>query len=154
MSIKIYCIKSLILKSPKLTSQCAEVFTQNSSAFCICTKHSHQLPPKPPSDFIKSSINVLCIKPRLFLSTTGTAKTCPLRFLPCVPVPATPLPTGRPLAHLCLVPAASSTACKMRLPQQSSRFRSTTDWGCIVQTHPTPLVQEGYIGSSPICKLN
>lgn len=40
------CIKSLNLKSPKLTWQCAEVFTQTSSAFRICTKHSHQLPPK------------------------------------------------------------------------------------------------------------
>lgn len=101
MSIKIYCIKSLALKSPKLTSQCAEVFTQTSSAFCICTKHSRRLPPKPPSDFINQCF---IPKTKIFLSNTGTAKICPLRLLPCVPVPATPLPAGRPLAHLCSVP--------------------------------------------------
>lgn len=108
--------KTPYFEKPKANSTLRWGFRSNFLSFSCCTKCSHQLPPKSPSDFIKSWINALCLEPRLFLSSKSTAKICPLHFLPCVPIPATRVPTGRPLAHLLLT--ARGTHSKMRLPQQ------------------------------------
>lgn len=148
MSVKTSCIKPLILKSPKSTPPCAEVFAPTSLAFHVCTKCSHHLPPKPPSDFIKSWINATCLEPRLFLSYQSTAKICPLHFLPRVPIPTTHVPAGSPSLTSCSLPGAHTG--KRDFP---SRFCSTTDSGYIIQTHSTPPVQEGYLGPSPEYKL-
>lgn len=103
----IYGIKSLILQSTKLTSQHAELSIQTSAAFCTLPGHPCQLPPTSPFDFIKPWTDTRHVKPRLFLSNKGTAKTRQPRLPFCGRVPSIPCPHRVPWPlYVALPPAA------------------------------------------------
>lgn len=108
-------------------------------------------PPKPPSDFIKNWINVLRLKPRLFLSNKGTAKICPLCFLPCVPVPATPS-ACRQVPRSPLLSVQLPARCQQHsLQNENSAAVPQVSLHHGLGLHrPNP---SNPSGSSPICKL-